>query len=444
VSARYARLAARHGTPLYVYDLAEAEAARDELLAALPEECELYYALKANPHPGLVRALRGDGGGTGEGTGGGRGCRAEISSTGELAAALAAGFTGADCLYTGPGKTDTELREAIGLGVRLFSTDSVTDLRRVGAAASAHGVTVDCLLRVNSASASAATSIRMTGTPSQFGFDSETLAETLPLLRAVAGVELAGLHFFPLSNARDEESLIGEFRHTVELAAGLSAELGLPLRMLDLGGGFSSPYGVPGARGSYPKLRQELSLVLDRHLPGWREGAPAIAFESGRFLAGASGTLVASVTNVKVSRGRTFVILDAGINTFGGMSGLGRLMPVSVRLCGESDDSNDGGDGGASTVPANTASPNTMTASLAGPLCTPGDLLGREIPLPALEPGDLIEVPNAGAYGPTASLLLFLGRPAPLEILVRGDETVSVSRIEPHRRHLVPAADCDG
>lgn len=401
--SRYAELVARFGTPLYVYDLDEVDAARRELVDSLPEGFELFYALKANPHPELVRALR-DGG-----------CRAEISSTGELAVALDAGLAGSDCLYTGPGKTSDELTEAIRRGVRTFSTDSVTDVRRVGAAARDQGVVVDCLLRVNSASASATTSIRMTGTPSQFGFDSETLGAVLPALRQVPGVRIAGMHFFPLSNARDEASLIGEFQHTIELAAGLAQDLDIPLRYLDIGGGFTVPYAVPGRRGSYPKLRSELEVALDIHLPGWRAGGPTVACESGRYLVGGSGTLVAEVSNVKVSRGRKFVIIDAGINTFGGMSGLGRLLPVSVQ------------------VPADG---EVESASLVGPLCTPGDVLGREIDLPALEPGDLVSIPNAGAYGPTASLLMFLGRPAPTEVVVRGDRVLSASRIEHHRAHL--------
>ncbi|WP_030422184.1 decarboxylase [Streptomyces sp. NRRL F-5065] len=403
--SRYKALAERFGTPLYVYDLDEIDAARQQLLDALPEEFTLFYALKANPHPGLVRALR---------EGEGRPCRPEISSTGELESALAAGFDGADCLYTGPGKTAGELDEAIRRGVRLFSTDSVSDVRHVADAALAHGVSADCLLRVNSATASATSSIRMTGTPSQFGFDSETLADILPELRTVDGVRVAGMHFFPLSNAKDEDSLVGEFRHTIELAARLQRELDLPLRFLDIGGGFAVPYAVPGSRGSYPGLRGELADVLDTHFPRWRTDGPEVACESGRYLVGASGTLVASVSNVKVSRGRRFVILDAGINTFGGMSGLGRLLPVAV---------------GPETGEC------VESATLVGPLCTPGDILGREIDVPALAPGDLVTIPNAGAYGPTASLLMFLGRPAPVEVVVRGDTVLSVSRIEHSRSY---------
>jgi diaminopimelate decarboxylase len=396
------RLAAEYGTPLFVYDLDEVEAARDELLGALPEEFELFFAVKANSHPELLSALRGTPG---------HGCRTEVSSTGELAVSVAAGHDPAKTLYTGPGKTDGELDTAIASGVRMFSVESLTDLHHIGAAAQRHGVVAQALLRINHVAASATTSIRMTGTPSQFGIDSETLADLMPQLRAVPGTELAGLHFFPLSNARDEESLIGEFQHTLSVAAELCAEHDLPLRFLDIGGGFSVPYAVPGSRASYPKLRDELSAALDLHFPDWRTGSPQLACESGRYLVGASGTLITRVVNVKESRGRSFVIADAGINTFGGMSGLGRLLPVAVQPDAEP----------------------TRKASLVGPLCTPGDVLGREIALPDLEIGDTVAIPNAGAYGPTASLLMFLGRPAPTEVVVRGGEVLSVSRIEHER-----------
>jgi len=422
-------LAARYGTPLYVYDLDEVEAARAQLRSYLPEETELYYALKANPHPDLGRALR---------AAPGRGCRAEISSTGELAAALAAGFAAADCLYTGPGKTAGELREAIAAGVRTFSTDSVTDVEHVAAAARDLGTTVDCLLRINSPTSAGNTSIRMTGRPSQFGFDGEVLTDALPALRGISGIELAGLHLFPLSGATHEDDLIAEFCHTIAFAAQLHREHGLPLRLLDIGGGFNAPYGVPGERGSYPRLRAALEDALDAHLPGWRSGAPRIAFESGRYLAARAGTLVAAVSNVKVSRGRSFVVLDAGINTFGGMSGLGRLLPVEVSLgdCGGTDAGQVQGVGQGAGAERGEEAPAVARASLVGPLCTPGDLLGRDVRVPVLAPGDLVVIPNTGAYGPTASVLCFLGRPAPIEVAVRGGEIVSASRIEYSRGFL--------
>ncbi|MEU5547322.1 type III PLP-dependent enzyme [Streptomyces sioyaensis] len=414
--SRYTELAERYGTPLYVYDLDRVTAARQDLLDALPEQFSLFSAVKANPHPEVLRAL---------GTGDGRICRAEISSLGELAAALEAGCDPAQCLYTGPGKTDGELTAALAAGVRLFSVESRTDLEHVGAAADAQGLVADCLLRINSASASATTSIRMTGTPSQFGIDTETLGEVLPHLRAVPGTRLAGAHFFPLSNAKDEDSLVAEFRHTLSVAAELQREHGLPLRFLDIGGGFAAPYAVPGERPVYEKLRERLESTLDELFPDWRQGTPHFACESGRYLVGDGGVLLTRVVNIKESRGRTFVILDAGINTFGGMSGLGRLLPVAVQPEGPQQ---------AAEIEAGTG----LSASLVGPLCTPGDVLGRQVELPRLRVGDLLTIPNAGAYGPTASLLMFLGRPAPAEVLLRDGEVVSASRLEHSRVPVAP------
>ncbi|GAA3063099.1 hypothetical protein GCM10020000_53080 [Streptomyces olivoverticillatus] len=303
-------LTGRYGSPLYVYDLDRVTAARDALYAALPDGFTLFYSLKANPHPGIVRALReGD-----------RPCRAEVCSTGELASALEAGHEPAAVLYSGPGKTAAEMAVALDAGVRTFSVESPGDLRRLGAVAHGRGIRAQVLIRVNSAAAAATTSIRMTGTPSQFGFDAEGLPEVLPELLAVPGVEVVGAHFFPLSNSKDEDSLIAEFEATIASAARLEAELGLPLRMLDIGGGFAAPYSVPGERPVYGRLRAALEKALDEHLPRWRQGGIEIACESGRYLVGVSGRLLTTVTNVKESRGRTFAILDAGINTLGGMA----------------------------------------------------------------------------------------------------------------------------
>ncbi|GAA0401806.1 type III PLP-dependent enzyme [Streptomyces luteireticuli] len=414
MTATAAGLARRYGTPLYVYDLDRVVAAQRDLRSSLPDGFTVYYSFKANPHPELARALREIPDGP---------CRAEVCSEGELDSALAAGFPAAEILYGGPGKTDGEITRAVAAGVRTFSVESPGDLRRVGTIARGHGVTADCLLRVNDTSSAGATSLRMTGAPSQFGIDRETLADEYAELAAVPGTRLVGLHFYPLSNARDEDGLIGEFRQSIATAAALHAELGLPLRVLDLGGGFAAPYAVPGERPVYGRLRAALEEALDTHLPQWRTGEIHLACESGRYLVGDCGELVLSVTNVKESRGRTFAVADGGVNTLGGMAGLGRLLPLAVRLDEEQGEEQGRG---------------TCTASLTGPLCTPGDILGRDVELPDPAPGDLVTVPNVGAYGATASLLLFLSRPAPVEAVVRGTETVSVTRLVARRTPVGP------
>ena len=416
-------LADRYGTPLFAYDLDRVTAARQALLGALPRGFEVLYAIKANPHPDVARAVR---------VGAGHACQAEISSSGELAAALDAGFPAAGCLYTGPGKTDAELDEAISHGVRRFSVESLTDLRHVGAAAWRRAVTADCLIRVNSVAPAAATGMRMMGRPSQFGLDSETLPETMRQLTTVQGARVTGAHFYTMSNAKDEASLLTEFAQAIELAAQLEREAGLPLEYLDIGGGFASPYAVPGERAGYEKLRPELERLLDLHLPRWRTGSPRLGCESGRYLVGGSGFLLCRVVNIKNSRGRKFIILDVGINAVGGLSGIGRLLPAAVRPAGPALH------GSAPGGPA----PGDV-ASLVGPLCTPGDVLARDVGIPPLAAGDVVTIPNVGAYGLTASLLGFLGGPAPAEVAVRGSTVVSVSRLE-IRRAYAPARAAAG
>ncbi|MGK3205791.1 type III PLP-dependent enzyme [Amycolatopsis sp. MEPSY49] len=401
--SKYDGIAAKYGTPAYVYDLDVVAESRDQLFGLLPEGFQLFYALKSNPHPEIGRELRRGG------------CRAEISSTGELVNALEAGFDPAGILYTGPGKTNEELEHALAAGVRLFSVESLTDLQHVGVAAENQGVTASALLRINTTASSGGTGIRMMGRPSQFGIDAETLPDLMPVLKKVPGTRVVGAHFFTMSNAQDEDALLGEYEFVLTSAARLRDEVGLPLEVLDIGGGFSSPYAVPGPRTDYPKLRAGLETLLNLHLPEWRDGGIELACESGRYLSGSCGSLLAGVVNVKDSRGSRFVVLDAGINVVGGLSGIGRLLPAAVGVEETGD----------------------VVGSLVGPLCTPGDSLAKAAKLPELASGDVVTVPNVGAYGVTASLISFLGRPTPAEVVVRGDKVLSVSRLDYQRVYEV-------
>lgn len=393
-------LAARYGSPLYVYELARVRAAYADLTDALPSPCRLYYSLKANPHPDLVAELRRCG------------ARAEVTSRGELASALEAGCRAGELLYSGPGKTPGELAEAMHRGVRSYSAESFGDLERIGAAASTLGVTAGCVLRINAAGAPGSAGLRMTGSASQFGFDLDTLLAAPDRLK-VPGTRTVGLHFFPLTNARDEESLRAELVQSIRTAAQLRSSLGIELQLVDLGGGFAAPYAVPGERPRYTGLRKGVSEALDEWLPGWREGAPVVAFESGRHLVGDSGQLLCTVTDVKDSRGTLYAVLDTGINHLGGLSGLGRLLPMAARP----------------VRPAEGTEADAVRATLAGPLCTPADVLGRGVEMPGLAAGELIAFPNVGAYGLTASLLGFLGHPAPAEVVMDGGEVVTATRL---------------
>jgi diaminopimelate decarboxylase len=386
------KLLSQFGSPLYVYRLEQLDAAVQDLRDALPERSTLYYSAKANPHPELIRRLAA------------RGCKTEISSIGELAATQAAGVPGNDCLYTGPAKTVSEVAAAIAAGVALFSCESLSDIRRVGTAALSAGVEVDCLLRVNGVSGGGS-GLRMTGRPSQFGIGLEEMSARRSELLAVPGTRVVGLHFFPVSNSHDEASLVEEILGSIAVAASIGA----PIRRLDLGGGFPAPFATPGEKSRFKILRDAVEGALDHHFDQWRHGQPEIMFESGRYLVSAAGSLACTVMEIKRSHSDEFVIVDAGVNHLGGMAGLGRLARPAATPEGVAGES---------------------TGTIAGPLCTPADVLGRNVSVGSLRPGDVITFPNVGAYGLTASLLGFLSRATPAEVVLDRDRLVSASRVE--------------
>ncbi|MEZ5840843.1 MAG: hypothetical protein R3D02_10605 [Hyphomicrobiales bacterium] len=369
-----------------------------DLAAALPAPARIYYSLKANPHPAIAGEVVRRGGG------------AEVSSTGELASALAGGATPADCLYSGPGKTVAEIENAISAGVTFFSVESAGELAKLAAVARRLGRPVDTMIRFNPDGFTAAAGLVMSGAPSQFGAD-ESDIERNP--DAFAGDEFArvvGLHCYLGSNLSSVADLVAVFTAIIATAARLASRHGIRLDVLDLGGGFAHPYATVGERPALAGLREAIEPVLDRHLPAWRSGTPRLIFESGRYLAGGCGTLVGTVLDAKESKGRAFAVLDFGINHFGGMAGLRRIPRVAV------------------AVTADSAGTAVRPTTLTGPLCTPLDLV-TTADLPPLAAGDRVSIPNVGAYGLTASLVSFLSHTPPAEVVVDGERLVGVSRL---------------
>ncbi|MEU5365871.1 type III PLP-dependent enzyme [Streptomyces sp. NPDC005925] len=384
-------------TPAYVYDVAEVRRNHDLLRAALPDRAGLFYSLKANPHPALLATLRASG------------ARPEVCSTGELDAALGAGWDPADALYTGPGKSDAEIRDALTRGVRLFSVDSPYAIEQLDRLAAQGDVTARCLLRINDDQPVPGQGLVMTGVASQFGADTGWVMAEPERFTDRPRAKVVGLHLYMGTNLTDVDSLYGQFRRSLATArrlTGLLAGHGSHVRVLDLGGGFGAPFARTGGAVDLATLRPRLQELFDEQIPGWREGAPEVVFESGRYLVGTAGTLITPVLDVKRSHGKDIVVLASGIHHLGGMSGLRRLpllAPHVVRTAAGSD------------------SAPELDAVVAGPLCTPLDTWARGAKLPALSPGDLVAVPNVGAYGLCASLIGFLGHPLPAEAVVDSD-----------------------
>ncbi len=390
------------GTPLYVYDLAAVMARVQRLRSALPSACRLLYSFKANPLPAVA------------GEAGHGGCGAEITSEGELAAARQAGFDLREALFGGPAKTEAAIRAALAAGVRWFSCENWSDLHRVAGLAAAAGTVAQVLLRVNPAEAPTAR-LAMTGVASQFGFEeTELLAPDARARLQHPGLRVRGIHVYYGTQVADVAALTENTRRALAVAARLETALGFVCAVVNAGGGFPWPYAHAAPEPDLSGLRPALEAV-------WRDSplseTAELWFEAGRHLVASSGTLVARVQAVKTSRDRRFILLDTGIHHLGGMAGLGRIprAPVDFQLLAED-------------AATRTPTPALPPADVVGPLCTPLDSLARGLALPELREGDLLAVPNVGAYGLTASLVGFLSHPPPLEVAHRDGEILSVWR----------------
>lgn len=382
-------LVTRYGSPLYVYDLECVDGQINRLRDALPDGAGIYYSLKANPLPSLVRRVVK------------RGCRLEITSPNELQVACASGLAPANILYGGPGKSLEEIEAALVAGVGLFSVESWTDLRRLHTCARETGRNVKVLLRLNPSEA-VASGLAMSGAATQFGFCEEELQEAEGAWEQYAdNIKVAGFHIYYGTQMASPEKIAESVLYAVRSVERLCSAWGLKPEILDLGGGFPWPYGRDEEGPGLAGLREQLVEVLaERRL----SAGASVWFESGRFLSASSGTLLTRVLDVKgAGSDHRFVILDSGINHLGGMSGLGRIPRSRFQFLRVTDDLRYE----AAMQPAN----------MVGPLCSPLDCLARQVMVPAdLKPGDLLAIPNVGAYGLTASLIGFLSRPAPWEL----------------------------
>ncbi|MFF0430621.1 type III PLP-dependent enzyme [Streptomyces sp. NPDC004327] len=392
-------------TPSYHYDLDEVRRSHARLRAALPEPSEVYYSLKANPHPAIVSALHT------------AGCRAEVCSPGELQAALDAGVPAGKLLYTGPGKQDRAVEDAVKAGVTEFSVDSPHGLDQLDETARRLDAPVRAVLRVNDSTPAPGQGLTMTGVASPFGADAEWILAEPERFRSRPMARLVGFHLYMGTNVPDEDALMAQFTQSAATARTLADVLGIEVELLDLGGGFAAPYAREGELASYPTLAGRLAELLDDGFPGWREGRPAVAFESGRHLVATCGTLFTRVLDVKRSHGRRVLVLESGINHLGGMSGLRRLPQIAPAVL-------HGEPGGEPLA----------DAMVTGPLCTPLDTWARAAEVADVRPGDVVRVPNVGAYGLSASLLAFLGHPAPVEVVVDGGRIVQESRLTLQRQ----------
>lgn len=374
-----------HHTPYYAYDVAvlraRARLAREALAGA-----HLFYAMKANPNPELLRALHGEVAGL------------DIASVGELQRALEGGWQGTQLSFAGPGKSEAALRLAVSHDV-LVSVESLRELDEVARLGAALGKTPRVRLRVNPDTKLQAYRVTMVGGPSPFGIDQAELPQALARVQALGGaLRFDGLHLHPGAQCTSVGGVAAALTVGLDLCEG-ALRLGLPVASLNLGGGFGVV--APGKELDLVAVGQRVRGLLQRFTDVVGQ-APRLSFEPGRWLVGPAGLYVASVVSLKVSRGVRFVVLDGGFNHH--LTATGHLQPKEApRL---------------ELVNLSAPLRAPVTCSIVGPLCTPLDRLATDLQLPEPHLGDLIGITCSGAYGYTFSPLHFLGHPLPAELVL--------------------------
>ena len=355
-----AAIAADTGTPLYIYSaqaIRSAYRALDDAFAAIPHE--IHYALKANSTLAIARLLRE------------LGSRVDANSGGEIRVAERAGFEPAHIVFTGVGKTRSELEHAIVRGVGTINAESAGEIDRIAAIAQANGREAHVALRVNPDIDAQSHPNISTGLKSnKFGVPLEDARDIYRARRDLRGVRFTGVHVHIGSQITTVEPLRRAAEALVTMARALRDD-GLELQHVDIGGGLGVAYeGRP-----IVSVREYADAVI----PIVKGAGLPVLLEPGRFLVAHSGALIARVVDTKCyPGGRRFAVLDAGMTELMRPALYGsyhRIVPV---------------------IPSHAPE---QPLDVVGPICESSDVFARERMLPRLEEGDLVAILDVGAYG---------------------------------------------
>jgi diaminopimelate decarboxylase len=384
-------LVAAYGTPLYLYDASVLLKTWSRLSQALPSEFTLYYSMKANPNQRILKFFLDEG------------CGLEIASLGEFYRALRAGCAPKNILFAGPGKTEAELQQVLEKGIGTIHVESFREIDRVSRLSQQIGSPAEIAIRVNPTEEAQGGAMRMGGKPLPFGIDEECLEAVLDRVIPDPWLRLQGIHLFIGTQILDAAVLLAQYRKGLAIALRAAQRLGKPLQTIDFGGGLGIPY-FPGERPlDLDQFSQGLTaLISETRLEPLLAGTQFM-IEPGRYLVGEAGLYVTQVNDIKTSRGKTFLVVDGGLHHHLTASGnLGQVIKRNYPIA----------------LLNKLTDPATDAVEVVGPLCTPMDVLGRNVTLPPAEVGDWVGIFQSGAYARSASPLGFLSHPAPPEVWV--------------------------
>ncbi|MEM8690250.1 MAG: diaminopimelate decarboxylase [Pseudomonadota bacterium] len=378
-------IAAAVGTPFYVYSTAtllrhyhlfdDALSGMDHLVC---------YAMKAASNQAILKTLAEAGAGM------------DVVSGGEYARAKAAGVPGERIVFSGVGKTEEEICQALTGGIRQFNVESEPEMDVLNRVAMSLGLTAPITIRVNpDVDAKTHAKIATGKSENKFGIPIARAREVYAMADAMEGIEVIGIDVHIGSQLTDLAPFETAYNKVAELTEALRSD-GHNIRRLDLGGGLGIPYTQSNEA---PPLPTEYGALIQRtvgHL------GCEIEIEPGRLIAGNAGLMVSGVIYVKSGEGRDFLILDSAMNDL--------IRPAMYEAWHD-------------IVPVIEAEPGVEQApfDIVGPVCESGDTFAKERMMPPLSAGDLVAFRSAGAYGAVMSSE-YNTRPLTPEVLVKDDQ----------------------
>lgn len=385
-----ADIAAEFGTPTYVYSRATIERHYKAFAEAAPSRDLLVcYAVKANSNIALLNLLARLGSGF------------DIVSEGELRRVLQAGGDAKKVVFSGVGKSVTEIEFALQTGIKCFNVESIPELERIQQVASRLNIIAPISIRVNPDIDAKTHPYISTGLKAnKFGIDINDAVAMYQQADAASHLKVCGVDCHIGSQLTETQPFLDALDKLLALIDKLAA-VGINLTHIDIGGGLGVPYD-----GETPPHPAEYASKVVEKLAAYPQ--LSLIFEPGRAIMANAGVLLTTVEYLKPGQEKHFAIVDAAMNDLirpALYSAWQSIIAVQQKP----------------EIPA-------VTYDVVGPICETGDFLGKDRAL-ALEPGDLLVVRSAGAYGFTMSSN-YNSRPRAAEVLVDGDRSYLVRQRE--------------
>ncbi len=395
-------IAAAVGTPFYCYSTATLRRHFEAFDTAFTTEHLTCFAVKACSNIAVLHLFGRLGGG------------ADIVSGGELHRALAAGIPADRIVYSGVGKTRREMREALAAGILQFNVESAQELEALHEEAAALGIRAPVALRVNPDVDPKTHAYISTGlAKNKFGIPVDQAVELYRRAAAMPHLRIQGVSCHIGSQLTDVSPFI-ESLGKMKAFIGRLRDAGITISHLDLGGGLGITY-----RDEEPPPPAEYAAALTREMADLN---CTLILEPGRVIVGNAGILVCSTLYTKRG-GKHFIIVDAAMNDLARPSLYDAYHHIQ---------------------PVTTPDRRRVVADLVGPICETGDFFARDQELPDLQPGDLVAVMSAGAYG-FSMASNYNSRPRAAEVLVQGDRFAVIRERETYddliRGETVPDFD---